>query len=208
MNTRNLLLVVVVLSVLTFASQALDLGLCQFRMPDRRQLATCTWYNSPDYSCCSVDDSQSLKESWESATGTFTNGTMNAYIRKVLTSTIYASCVDKVHKFVCWHCAPSQTNFLELSLGSLKPNLRVCPDYCDSIYESCKNLPIEGGLLREKYSSGEDVCTQWLQPMIGGATVVYKESNVVTKCFNSASGARPVLFFTFILALVSIVFSL
>jgi hypothetical protein len=107
-NTVTLTAVVSCVLILLLCSSAeAGLDLCMYRLPQKRHLAECTWYNSAN-SCCTVEDSEQVKSSWEDRTGKFKNATVSQFVTKFLTSTVYAPCISKLHLFVCFHCAPGK----------------------------------------------------------------------------------------------------
>merc|ERR1712130_148955 len=186
--TKQMNIKYIAILLLVVMAVAVNCQFCMYRTPEVRKLADCTWYNS-ERSCCSVEDSEEIKNSWEGSTGKFENATVKEAITKVLTSTVYASCVNKLHLFLCFHCVPSQTSYIDpiSSILTLKPNLRLCKSYCESMYDSCRLLPISTSPLttvKEKYSTATSFCEDFLQDMVSNYKVKITDDSGGA-CFNS-----------------------
>ena len=189
LSCRSLLVLIAVIMMLSSMSQAQIPGLCMYRVPEKRSLYDCQWYNS-ERSCCTVEDSQQIKNSWEGATGKYENATVTQFVTKVLTSTIFAQCVNQLHMFVCFHCTPNQLSYVNIfdTLITRTVNLNVCRSYCDSMYHSCKLLPIgDKKLVKDTYSNADDFCTDFLSPMVSNYKLQIKDTGT---CFNSANSLK------------------
>jgi len=209
------LLAIIAIILVTMSHQASaekkEVGLCTYQLPAKRKLAMCSWYNSPDASCCSYDDSVALKNTWEKNTGSYKNATVGSFLTKVVTDTVYRSCVQQLEKFICWHCKPAQINYVLPYVDILNVKvgykLNVCQSYCDSMYSSCLNLPTGDGaqLVRQKYSNSNDFCTGFLAPLVNTYRVAVVDDNpTVGKCFSSAStfNVRSTLIATVLIAVI------
>jgi hypothetical protein len=65
------------------------------------------------------------------------------------------------------------------------PELRVCSSYCESMYDSCKNLPVGGGTAKQVYGSANNFCTGFLAPMVSNYQLNIYDGEL--ECFNSAT---------------------
>ncbi|KAL0484017.1 Hhip [Acrasis kona] len=146
----------------------------------KESLADCTWYN--DETCCTVQNSVSIKNEWEKSTGA-TNQTIPDFIRNALLS----QCLDLMHQYICLPCSPNNANFYRPKILLIEGKLDLCSSFCDNLYQKCFAAPVDGGTVGTKYSSSSSFCTVGLRPYSNVPITVSTDS---TKCFNSGSSLK------------------
>jgi len=61
-------------------------------------------------------------------------------------------CVQNLNYLYCYICAPDQNTYFKES------TLYVCEEFCDVIFNSCRNARLKGFLLEDLYSNGTEFC--------------------------------------------------
>ncbi|KAL9653480.1 hypothetical protein ABK040_002113 [Willaertia magna] len=202
--------VLVLVSSNAFAEEAKEenanqlISLCRGLIPSLpRQLATCQWYN-PN-SCCSVAMSEKIKEGWEASSGR-NSGTSNVTLPTFFREALAGGCLDELHQYVCYLCAPSQTVFIEekLPLFGQKSVLHLCNSFCDRLYTKCALVPVTNDRpVALAFSSGKDFCENGLNDPANQLQIKVRDGN----CFN-ASSQTTITLVTYAIILLSSLFFL
>jgi hypothetical protein len=173
---------------------SLAIPLCAYTIPSQKALADCQWYNN-DMSCCSYQSSQQIQQEWKGQAGSFQNATVSQFITAALSNTVLASCTNQLHMFICFHCTPSQANYITPNifgvLSGQDYNMYVCESYCESMYKACQTLPTGNGLVGNVYSDAQTFCTQYLAPLVKDFQIQVGNNPLTGNCFNGASALSP-----------------
>ena len=62
------------------------------------------------------------------------------------------SCQKHTNYLMCYICAPNQNIFYK------RERLTVCEEFCDSLFEACKNAILKGSVIQDLYSNGKAFC--------------------------------------------------
>lgn len=103
------------------------------RGPSRQEnLGNCSWYK--ESSCCYDEEIE--------------------FAFRQLTPLIGASgdCLKYLNYLYCYICAPNQNTFFK------DFTLTVCREFCDRVYDSCKNAVLKGRKIKYIYKNGEQFC--------------------------------------------------
>lgn len=95
-------------------------------------LNNCTWYR--DNACCKQE---------EIATG-FAN------VKPPQGAS--ARCLQQLNYLTCYVCDPNQYKFY------INEYLYVCNEFCDNLYDACKDAILKGSVISNLYRNGEEFC--------------------------------------------------
>lgn len=61
-------------------------------------------------------------------------------------------CLQQLNYLMCYICDPTQYLFYQ------NEYLTVCLDFCDNLYNACKDATLKGSVISQLYPSGEEFC--------------------------------------------------
>lgn len=95
-------------------------------------LKNCTWYN--DNACC-----QQIEIDYGFANVKPPQGAS-------------AKCLQQLNYLMCYICDPTQYKFYS------NEYLTVCSEFCDNLYDACKDAILKGSVISNLYRSGHEFC--------------------------------------------------
>ncbi|GFS17901.1 voltage-dependent calcium channel subunit alpha-2/delta-3-like [Elysia marginata] len=95
-------------------------------------LVNCTWYTSK--SCCKRTEVTSVFAAMDPLYGAT------------------KLCRNYINYLMCFFCSPDQGRFYKSN------KVHVCLEYCESLYEECKNAGFNNMLIGEAYANGTSFC--------------------------------------------------
>ncbi|RUS73955.1 hypothetical protein EGW08_018293 [Elysia chlorotica] len=95
-------------------------------------LVNCTWYKTK--ACCKRTEVTSVFAAMDPLYGAT------------------KLCRNYINYLMCFFCSPDQGKFYKSN------KVNVCLDYCESLYEECKNAGFSNMLIGEAYANGTSFC--------------------------------------------------
>lgn len=135
------------------------------------------------------------------------NAASSNHINRILQTyeTLYSSCTSCLRNLramqCAMYCSPKQANYVKVAADS--KTLSLCPSFCDTLYESCRNCTIGNVTTAEKvwinakqFCSARSLISEWgsgwkIKADTDAACFVNKDTGVCTKCNNCVYDKSP-----------------